>query len=83
MADPTTAPAEIEPNLATAAATVGFVIADLKTIPNQPLTFRDEGTPRSEDAIIAYSWNKFLRGGSETWPAFADDQVRGSARWMR
>jgi hypothetical protein len=24
---------------------------------------------RSEDAIIAYSWDKYLRAGDETWPA--------------
>ena len=60
--------AEIDPTIATAAAAVRTVVADLRMIPNQPLTFTGESKPRSEDAIIAYSWDKFLRGRGETWP---------------
>jgi PhoPQ-activated pathogenicity-related protein len=44
------------------------VVADLRMIPNEPLTFKDESRPRSEDAIIVYSWDKYLRTGGETWP---------------
>ncbi|MHC4462661.1 MAG: PhoPQ-activated protein PqaA family protein [Planctomycetota bacterium] len=47
----------------------GSVIAVLSAVPNQPLQFSDEMTPRSEDEIIAYSWDKFLRGGDANWPA--------------
>lgn len=46
----------------------GSVIAVLSAVPNQPLQFSDEMTPRREDEIIAYSWDKFLRGGDATWP---------------
>ena len=46
----------------------GSVIVVLSAVPNQPLQFSDEVTPRSEDEIIAYSWDKFLRGGDATWP---------------
>lgn len=44
------------------------VIVDLRGVPNQPLVFADEGFSRSEDEIIAYSWDKFLRGGDAYWP---------------
>ena len=38
-------------------------------VPNQPLTFSDDKQPRTEDALIAYSWDKYLRTGEELWPA--------------
>ena len=44
------------------------VVAQLKMIPNEPLKFTDETSSRSEDGIIAYSWDKFLRTGDEHWP---------------
>ena len=45
------------------------VTAELKMVPNQPLTFADDGKPRTEDSLIAYTWDKFLRTGDEKWPA--------------
>jgi PhoPQ-activated pathogenicity-related protein len=45
------------------------VIVELTCVPNQPLQFSDEILPRSEDEIIAYSWDKYLRGGDSYWPA--------------
>ena len=45
------------------------VVAELKQIPSEPLVFADEpGKPLSEDGIITYTWEKFLKGGDETWP---------------
>ncbi len=44
------------------------VVAELRTVPNEPLTFVGESKSRTEDGIIAYSWDKFLRTGDETWP---------------
>ena len=46
----------------------GTVVADLRMIPNEPLTFVDDRRPRTEDAIIAYTWDKFLRTGDDKWP---------------
>ncbi len=46
----------------------GSVIAVLSAVPNQPLQFSDEVTARSEDEIIAYSWDKYLNGGDAYWP---------------
>ncbi len=44
------------------------VVVVLSAVPNQPLRFADESFNRSEDQIIAYSWDKFLRGGDSFWP---------------
>ena len=46
----------------------GAVVAELEMIPNQPLRFVDDSTPRGEDELVAYTWNKYLRTGDETWP---------------
>jgi PhoPQ-activated pathogenicity-related protein len=58
----------IDPNLRLLSAGTRSVIVVLTAVPNQPLQFSDETTPRSEDEIIAYSWDKFLRGGDSYWP---------------
>ncbi len=44
------------------------VVAEIRMVPNQPLVFAGEKRTRSEDAIIAYSWDKFLKTGDEKWP---------------
>ena len=44
------------------------VMAFLETVPNQPLMFSDENFTRTEDEIIAYSWEKFLSTGDPKWP---------------
>ena len=45
------------------------VVAEIRMVPNQPLTFHGDGQPRTEDDLIAYSWDQFLRTGDERWPA--------------
>jgi PhoPQ-activated pathogenicity-related protein len=48
----------------------GSVVAMINQVPNQPLYFTDESdNPRTEDAILAYSLDKFLDTGDEEWPA--------------
>ncbi|PCJ26626.1 MAG: PhoPQ-activated pathogenicity [SAR86 cluster bacterium] len=45
------------------------VVTTLYMVPNQPLRFVDDSeNPRTEDAIISYTWDKFLRTGDEKWP---------------
>jgi PhoPQ-activated pathogenicity-related protein len=46
----------------------GSVVTSLRDIPNEPLTFKEEGRPRTEDEIIAYTWQKFMKTGDEAWP---------------
>ena len=50
------------------AVRTGSVVAELRTIPNEPLRFADVKFKRNEDGIIAYTWEKFMRSGDETWP---------------
>jgi PhoPQ-activated pathogenicity-related protein len=45
------------------------VVAELRMVPNQPLTFGGDGQPRQEDDLIAYSWDQYLRTGDDRWPA--------------
>ena len=47
----------------------GSVVAELGMVPNQPLTFVGEDEPRWEDALIAFTWDKYLKTGDERWPA--------------
>jgi len=58
----------IDPNYRSIAAGTRSVVVELRAVPNQPLLFADENTPRVEDEIIAYSWDKYLRGGDHWWP---------------
>jgi PhoPQ-activated pathogenicity-related protein len=61
-------PSGVNPLLASLAVATGSVLSELHMVPNEPLTFAGETRTRSEDAIIAYSWDKFLQTGDETWP---------------
>ena len=45
------------------------VVSEVRMVPNQPLVFGGESRERSEDAIIAYTWDKYLRTGDPKWPA--------------
>jgi PhoPQ-activated pathogenicity-related protein len=45
------------------------VVAQLGTIPNQPLIFHGDGRPRSEDDLIGYTWDYYLKTGDARWPA--------------
>src|SRR6266567_4665161 len=56
-------------NLVRMAVETRSVVAELHNVPNQPLIFDTDGQPRSEDKLIAYTWDKFLRTGDERWPA--------------
>jgi PhoPQ-activated pathogenicity-related protein len=51
------------------AASLGAVVVDLGQVPNEPLQFAGEDQARTEDAIIAYTWDRYLRTGDERWPA--------------
>lgn len=63
------APETIAREFAQIAKVSESVVVYLGMVPNQPLTFADDGKPRVEDSLIAYTWDKFLRTGDETWPA--------------
>jgi len=45
------------------------VVTEVRNVPNEPLLFAGESEDRTEDGIIAYAWDKFLRTGDDKWPA--------------
>ena len=61
-------PATADATSASIAVGTHAVVADLRMVPNEPMIFKEEGKSRTEDAIIAYTWEKFLKTGDETWP---------------
>lgn len=58
----------LDPMLASIAQQTGTIVAELRMVPNQPLAFAG-GAPRTEDDLIAYTWDRYLKGGDERWPA--------------
>jgi PhoPQ-activated pathogenicity-related protein len=62
-------PARPRPEVVAVARATGTVVAELGMIPNQPLIFGNDGQPRFEDDLIAYTWDRYLRTGDERWPA--------------
>lgn len=63
-------PDKTDAGLLDIAMTTKSVVAELRMVPNQPLVFaNDGGRERTEDEIIAYTWDKYLRTGEERWPA--------------
>jgi PhoPQ-activated pathogenicity-related protein len=63
------APENADDKLIEIARQTRSVVAEVRMIPNQPLVFAGETRERFEDSLIAYTWDKFLRGGDENWPA--------------
>jgi len=61
------APTQANPQSIHMAKTTNSVVAELRMIPNQPLTFNNDGKGRSEDDLIAYCWVKFMETGDATW----------------
>jgi PhoPQ-activated pathogenicity-related protein len=68
-------PGGLDGDLVDMALATGTVVVDLSQIPNQRLKFADESDPRYmangrlEDELIAYTWDKYLRGEDDYWPA--------------
>lgn len=66
--NPGTLPTGPDSTLRLIATNTRTVVAELKMVPNQPLTFAGETSGRSEDSLIAHNWDKFLRTGDDRWP---------------
>ena len=61
-------PEKADPARVDMALTTGAVVAELKGVPNQPISFEDHPKGMVEDDLIAYTWDKFLRTGDANWP---------------
>lgn len=55
-----------DPALIDVARSTRSVVARLRQVPNQPLTFTGQ-EPWTEDALIAYGWRLFLEGAGPEW----------------
>ncbi|MBM3811458.1 MAG: PhoPQ-activated pathogenicity [Acidimicrobiia bacterium] len=64
-------PERAEAMLSMVARESGAVVVELRMVPNQPLKFLSDPAAKSrvEDSLIAYGWDKFLRGGGPEWLA--------------
>ena len=51
------------------AMSMNAITVHLPTVPNQALEFFGDGVSRTEDEIIAYTYDKYLNGDGDTWPA--------------
>ena len=66
-------PGSVDSTLAQIAVASHAIATELRMVPNQPLRFADEADPRyvasgrSEDQLLSYGWDKFLRTGDPTW----------------
>ena len=74
-------PNKVEPVIVMIAKQTKSIIVELQGIPNEPVQFSDESEPRTEDAIIAYSYDKFLTTGDPTWP-LVNPMVKSTVRAM-
>src|SRR5262249_45467053 len=61
-------PQQIDPVLTQIALATNSVVSEIRMVPNQPLVFAGDGSKRTEDAITAYTWERFLTTGDDTWP---------------
>jgi PhoPQ-activated pathogenicity-related protein len=61
-------PQKVDRVIGDIAKRIGALVAEVRMVPNQPLLFSDEHRARGEDDLVAYSWDKYLRTGDETWP---------------
>jgi PhoPQ-activated pathogenicity-related protein len=61
-------PPKINALLTRLALATNSVISEVRMVPNEPLVFAGDGRKLTEDAITAFSWEKFLTTGDETWP---------------
>jgi len=75
------APKSADMMLVNIALVTGTVVTDLRMVPNQPLNFPDGGRPRYEDAIIAYTFDKCIVTGDQSW-ALLLPMVKSAVRAM-
>ncbi len=73
------APAEPSPRVLAIAKATGGLVAELHQTPNQPLMFHNDGEMRTEDDLIGYTWDQYLKTGDPTWPA-RNPMVKGAIR---
>jgi PhoPQ-activated pathogenicity-related protein len=76
-----TPPSTASPEIVQIAAATGTVVAELRMVPNQPLVFHNDGVARSEDDLIGYTWDQYLKTGEPIWLA-RNAMVKSAVRAM-
>ncbi|MBP8302945.1 MAG: PhoPQ-activated pathogenicity-related family protein [Phycisphaerae bacterium] len=76
-----TAPTRLDSTLLSMAAGARTVVADLRMVPNQLLVFPGDGRQRYEDAIIAYTFDRYMATGDPNWPVLLP-MVKSAVRAM-
>ena len=74
-------PAQASARMNAIAQATRTVVAELGMVPNQPLTFHDDGQPRGEDDLIGYAWDQYLASGDARW-APRNAMVKSAVRTM-
>ena len=67
--------------MAAIATATQTVVAELRMVPNQPLTFHGDGVPRGEDDLIGYAWDQYISTGETRW-APRNAMVKSAVRAM-
>jgi PhoPQ-activated pathogenicity-related protein len=62
-------PESVDQMLVEIALATKTVVTELHMVPNQPLTFVGTDEELYEDALIAFTWDKYLESGDDKWPA--------------
>ncbi len=65
-----TPPEKLDQITTTLAAQTNSIAVYLSTVPNEPLTFADEPENHSEDEIICYTFDKYMKTGDSSWIAY-------------
>lgn len=63
-------PDKVDTVALTAALQAHSISVHLPLVPNQPLTFADEDFPHTEDKLVCYTFDKFMKTGDGRWPAY-------------
>jgi PhoPQ-activated pathogenicity-related protein len=63
-------PGSLDPIAVTVATQSNSISVHLGTVPNEPLTFADEKSNHSEDEIICYTFDKYMKTGDSSWIAY-------------
>jgi PhoPQ-activated pathogenicity-related protein len=63
------APTKVDDMIKLMAVHSKSVVASLSGVPNQPLIFNNDGKKRTEDDLIAYTWDQFMKTKDDHWPA--------------
>ena len=60
-------PEQLDPKWIEIARKTKSVVAEIRNVPNQPLTYLNDGQERYEDNSVAYTWDKVMTTHDPSW----------------